>query len=313
MARALGPNGAASELVVEKIPRRIIQVWGTPGSISPTEKSADLPLFAKAAAANLRLLNPDFEYLFFDDDRIEQFIDVEFPQYRPVFESFSLPIQRYDFFRYLAIYRLGGFYFDTDVFLATGLSDLLEFSCVFPFEHLSIHSFLCEAYGMDWEIGNYAFGAAPGHPFLQAIIKNCVRAQQHPEWVQPIMNSIPRMFRREHFVLVTTGPGLVSRTLAEYPGACDQVRVLFPDDVCDPNTWYRFGAYGIHLQLGTWRKRSGLVHRVLRRHWEAMTRKALLKQSLRRGGKRSLEFKESSEHLFGPSEASTSVRAKSRT
>jgi hypothetical protein len=270
--------------MIEKIPRRIIQ----------TEKSRDLPLLAKAAATNLRLLNPSFEYLFFDDVQVGQFIDDEFPQYRPVFDSFSVKIQRYDLFRYLAVYRLGGFYFDTDVLLASSLEDLLEFSCVFPFEHLSIHNFLCNEYGMDWEIGNYGFGAAAGHPFLGAIIKNCVRAQQHPDWVQPMMKSIPRIFHREFFVLATTGPGLVSRTLAEYPGACDQVKVLFPEDVCDPNSWYCFGAYGVHLQVGAWRKRKGLVPRVLHRLWESARRKALLKESHKRGAKRSLEFKTSS-------------------
>ena len=62
--------------MIEKIPRRIIQ----------TDKSKDLPLLAKAATTNLRLLNPDFEYLFFDDAQVEEFIDAEFPQYRPVFE-----------------------------------------------------------------------------------------------------------------------------------------------------------------------------------------------------------------------------------
>jgi mannosyltransferase OCH1-like enzyme len=48
-----------------KIPKRIIQ----------TGKSLDLPLFSKAATANIKLLNPDFEYLFFDDKRVEVFID----------------------------------------------------------------------------------------------------------------------------------------------------------------------------------------------------------------------------------------------
>jgi hypothetical protein len=270
--------------MIEKIPRRIIQ----------TEKSRELPLLAKAAATNLRLLNPSFEYLFFDDVQVEEFIDDEFPQYRPVFDSFSAKIQRYDLFRYLAVYRLGGFYFDTDVLLASSLEDLLEFDCVFPFEHLSIHNFLWKEYGMDWEIGNYGFGAAAGHPFLGAIIKNCVRAQQHPDWVEPMMKSIPWIFQGELFVLATTGPGLVSRTLAEYPGACEQVKVLFPEDVCDPNSWYRFGAYGVHLQVGAWRKRKGVVLRVLHRLWESTRRKALLKESLKRGAKRSLEFKTSS-------------------
>jgi hypothetical protein len=266
-----------------RIPRRIIQ----------TAKSRALPLLERAATANVRLLNPDFEYLFFDDAQVEEFIDAEFPRYRPAFDAFSVPIQRYDFFRYLAVYRFGGFYFDTDVLLASSLEDLLGLECVFPFEELTLHSFLRDAHGMDWEIGNYAFGASAGHPFLDAIIKNCVRAQQHPEWAEEMMKSIPRMFRGEFFVFDTTGPGLVSRTLAEYPGACDQVKVLFPEDVCDPSGWHCFGAYGVHLHGGTWRKRQGFVRRRLNRLWESTTRKALLKKSLKRGGKRSLEFKSS--------------------
>ena len=265
------------------IPKRIIQ----------TDKSADLPLLAKAATTNLRLLNPDFEYLFFDDAAVEKFIDAEFPQYRSMFDSFSVRIQRYDFFRYLAVYRFGGFYFDTDVFLASNLEDLLGFGCVFPFEELTLNRFLREEYGMDWEIGNYAFGAAPGHPFLAAIIRNCVRAQQQPEWAQAMMKSIPRMFRSDFFVFDTAGPGLVSRTLAEYAGAPDQVKVLFPENVCDLKSWHCFGAYGVHLHGGTWREPKGFVRRRLNRLWEPATRKALMKESLKRGGKRSLEFKRS--------------------
>src|SRR5580765_2482462 len=102
------------------IPKRIIQ----------TNKSLDLPLLERAAVANIKLLNPDFEYLFFDDRQVEEFIDKEFPEYRSVFDSFPIPIQRYDFFRYLAVYRFGGFYLDMDVLLASNLSELLDFGCV---------------------------------------------------------------------------------------------------------------------------------------------------------------------------------------
>jgi len=270
--------------MAEKIPRRIIQ----------TDKSRHLSLLASAATVNLRLLNPDFEYLFFDDTPVEEFIDSVFPQYRPIIDSFPVRIQRYDLFRYLAVYRLGGFYFDIDVLLASPLNDLLEYGCVFPFEHLGINRFLSEEFGMNWEVGNYAFGAAAGHPFLKAIINNCVRAQQHPQWAATMLKSIPRMFRSEEFVLVTTGPGLVSRTLAEYPGASEEVKVLFPKDIFDPNSWHFFGNYGVHLKAGTWRKRERLVRRVLHRNWEAWRRKALLKNSPKRSKKRVLEFKSSS-------------------
>jgi len=95
-------------------------------------------------------------------------------------------------------------------------------------------------------------------------------------------------------VLVTTGPGLVSRTLAEYPGACEQVKVLFPPNILDQNSWHCFGTYGVHLKVGTWRKHERLVRRVLHRNWEAWRRRALLMESLNRGRKRALEFKSSS-------------------
>ncbi len=295
--------------MTDKIPRRIIQVWGTLSSPdTTTDKTTGLPLFAKASAANLRLLNPDFEYLLFDDSEIDQLVDAEFPQYRSVFDSFSERIQRYDFFRYLAVYHFGGFYFDTDVFLASGLDNLLEFGCVFPFEHLSVQRFLIEQYGMDWEIGNYAFGAAAGHPFLEAVIKNVVRAQRYPEWSEAMLKSIPRMFRSKYFVVDTTGPGLVSRTLAEYPGARDQVNVLFPEDVCDSKDWYRFGDHGVHLQFGSWRKPEPLLYRVTYRYWETTTRKAVLSESLKRGGRRSLDFNSSTERRQEASRTSSSLR-----
>ena len=144
---------------------------------------------------------------------------------------------------------------------------------------------------MDWEIGNYAFGAAPGHPFINAIIKNCVRAQKDPKWAQKIMRSIPRMFRDEFYVFYSTGPGLVSRTLAEYPDVAKQVKVLFPEDVCDSTKWSRFGEFGVHLMGGTWLKRKSILRRRLLAIWRSWTRKKLLKESLKLGASRSLEFK----------------------
>jgi mannosyltransferase OCH1-like enzyme len=67
--------------------------------------------------------------MFFDDAQVEDFIDSEFLQYRSLFDSASVRIQRYDFFRYLAVYRLGGFSFNTDVILASSFQSLLDFGC----------------------------------------------------------------------------------------------------------------------------------------------------------------------------------------
>jgi len=263
-----------------KIPKRIIQ----------TGKTAELPLQARASVANLRLLNPDFEYLFFADAQVEGFLGSEFPEYLRVFHAFPHAIQKFDFFRYLAIYRFGGFYFDLDVFLASGLDSLLDSGCVFPFEELTINRYLQREYGMDWELGNYAFGAIPGHPFLKEIIRNCVRAQEDPDWARPMMRSVPRAFRERYEVLCTTGPGLVSRTLAEFPGA-KQIHVLFPEKVWDPSTWHQFGSFGIHLMEGTWiRKKNPFLTR-LNRLWENRRTERVIKDGKIRGGTRSLDFR----------------------
>ncbi|MDR2017837.1 MAG: hypothetical protein LBQ00_03020 [Syntrophobacterales bacterium] len=263
------------------IPKRIIQ----------TGKTSDLPLLSKAVVANIRLLNPDFEYLFFDNDQVLEFIDQQFPKYRQTFNAFRVPIQRYDFFRYLAVYHFGGFYFDLDVFLAFGLSPLLEFSCVFPFEEISINKALRQHYGMDWEIGNYAFGAAAGHPFLRAIIENCVKSQKDEKWVEIMMKPIPRIFREDFYVLNTTGPGVVSRTLAEYPDAASEVKVLFPENVCDPAYWHRFGSFGVHLQEATWRRKKSYLRRRLTWLWASWRSSKLLEESRKFGEKRSVGLK----------------------
>jgi inositol phosphorylceramide mannosyltransferase catalytic subunit len=261
------------------IPKRIIQ----------TDKTANLPPVARAAVAGMRSLNPDFEYLFFDDTQVEDFINMRFPEYRHVFDSFPIRIQRYDFFRYLAIYQFGGFYFDVDVLLSSSLADLLDCGCVFSFERLTWSNVLREEYGMDWEVGNYAFGARPGHPFLHAIIENCIRAQTDGEWRDVIMRRLPRILREELFVIYTTGPGLVSRTLAEYVNPANPVSVLFPEDVCERSSWNQFGRYGVHLMQSSWRTRPGILRGRLVKYLERRNERHAIELARRIGPKRSLQ------------------------
>lgn len=239
------------------IPRRIIQ----------TGKTADLPLRSLASAASIRSLNPAFEYVFFDDRQVEDFVARQPSLWRRVFHEFKYPIQRFDFFRYLAIYQFGGFYFDLDVFLARSLDPLLASRCVFSFEELTLNRYLWDKHGLAFEIGNYAFGSAPQHPFLRAVIDNCVRAQEEPAWVAPMLRPIPRIFHSEYAVFNTTGPGLLSRTLAENPGLTRDVTVLLPSNPLDRRQWHNFGPYGVHLMEHSWHPNTHPVRKRLFRLW----------------------------------------------
>lgn len=264
--------------MADKIPTRIIQ----------TARNRNLPPLAKASEANLKLLHPNWEYRFFDDNEVNDFVATEFPEYLSIFNGFPRLIQRFDFFRYLAVYRLGGFYFDLDILLWTKLDPLLSSGCVFPFEELTMNGYLRETRGMDWEIGNYAFGASPGHPFMKAIIENCVRAQKEPNWNAPMMAGIPPMFQTDLAVLNTTGPGLITRTLAENLELAQNVNVLFPDDVCDSKSWHQFGNYGVHLMNGSWRDRGSYFRRRFANLWESRRMRKLMPQSIALGKTRSV-------------------------
>src|SRR3954449_6938649 len=147
-----------------KIPARIIHV-----SCPPAGESA-LSLLHEGALANARALHPNFEHVLFGNAEMEEFVREEFPECRAAMASFPQRIQKVDFFRYLAVYRLGGFYFDLDVLLSRPLSGLLEYESVFPFEALTMNRYLRSHYKMDWELGNYAFGGAPANPFIGAVI-----------------------------------------------------------------------------------------------------------------------------------------------
>jgi len=254
------------------IPKRIIQT-GPP----------ELPLILRSAVTNVRLLNPTFEYCFFNDSQVEAFIREQYPAFREAFHSFRFPIQKYDLFRYLFVYTYGGFYLDLDVFLAEDLTPFLDSQCVFPFEELTAVKYFWRRFQMDWQIGNYAFGSEPGHPYLAAILENCLRAKDDPSWVKPMMKGIPKPFYGHFYVLNTTGPGLVSRTFAENPQLSDNVTILFPDDVRDPHGWHQFGCVGVHHMAGSWRGRQGILSHRLRRLWDAWTLRRILSESKKRG------------------------------
>jgi inositol phosphorylceramide mannosyltransferase catalytic subunit len=266
------------------IPKRIIQTG-----------PLDLSLGLRAGMMNVRLLNPEFEYMFFDDAKVESFVQEQCQEWRNAYQSLPFEIQRFDLFRYMAVYRYGGFYLDLDVFLAEALTQLLSSECVFSFEELTDSKFFWDRFQMDWQIANYAFGAEPNHPFLASIIDNCLRAQRDPSWVKPMMKWIPKPFYDEYYILNTTGPGLVSRTYGENPSIAERVHVLFPYDVRDPRTWHQFGTLGVHDMVGSWRPHQNLLARRLRRVWSDWRHRRALSMSRKRGATRETGLKLSSD------------------
>jgi mannosyltransferase OCH1-like enzyme len=220
-----------------RIPKRIIQVWKT-----WREKS---PQMFSSYVESIKKVNPGYEYMFFKDNQINQFLEQNYPEYYDTFLKLPLNIQKVDFFRYIAIYHYGGFYFDLDVKGVQPLDNLLENRCVFPVDEI-ITKEMCKLErfkkfcdkDINFLLGQYAFGAAPGDPFIKLVIDK----------IHMNINSYIHYFipNSDDYVYKTTGPDFITNVYSGYKNK-DDIKILHYDKrQC-------FGKYATHDYVGTWK------------------------------------------------------------
>jgi mannosyltransferase OCH1-like enzyme len=220
-----------------RIPKRIIQVWKT-----WSEKS---PQMFSSYVESIKKVNPGYEYMFFKDNQINQFLEQNYPEYYDTFLKLPLNIQKVDFFRYIAIYHYGGFYFDLDVKGVQPLDNLLENRCVFPVDEI-ITKEMCKLErfkkfcdkDINFLLGQYAFGAAPGDPFIKLVIDK----------IHMNINSYIHYFipNSDDYVYKTTGPDFITNVYSGYKNK-DDIKILHYDKrQC-------FGKYATHDYVGTWK------------------------------------------------------------
>ncbi|MGI4848504.1 MAG: glycosyltransferase family 32 protein [Janthinobacterium lividum] len=131
---------------------------------------------------NIKSANPDWQHTLYDDSMMEAFIA---SAYGPVILSKYLRINprygaaRVDLFRYLLLYKVGGLYLDVKSSLQRPLDDIL-----LPDDRYILgqwdnpHLAHQVGWGQHPELSHVARGeyqqwhilAAPGHPFLRAVI-----------------------------------------------------------------------------------------------------------------------------------------------
>jgi mannosyltransferase OCH1-like enzyme len=108
------------------IPKIIIQTW----------KTKSIPEKYKKDVKSIKKYNKDYQFLFFNDDDIDYFLKKEYPEYYISYNKLPVKIQKIDYFRYIAIYHYGGFYFDLDMTGFSSLDELLNYDCIFPIDQI---------------------------------------------------------------------------------------------------------------------------------------------------------------------------------
>lgn len=234
---------------IETIPRIIIQMW-----VQKDGKSPKIPPFEQKYMEQMKKLNPHFEHKFFDGNEIDIFFKNNYPEYYSTYQQLPEFIQKLDFFRYLAIYHYGGFYFDMDVEPHKPLDEsILNHAAVFPIDeyanefacgHPRMNSFCLV--GQNFLLGQYAFGATAKHPFMKVLVdkihrnvKNYVRIyhQTHNQYSKDTMH---------YYVYKTTGPDFVTDCYVEYSEK-QQFYIL------SNGRRQVFGDYATHKYAGLWK------------------------------------------------------------
>jgi mannosyltransferase OCH1-like enzyme len=219
-----------------KIPKIIVQTW----------KTKNIPKKYVNDIASLKKVNPEFQFLFFNDDDIEYFLKTNYPEYYKSYLKLPVKIQKIDYFRYIAIYHYGGFYFDLDMTGIMPLDDLLDYECVFPVDQnikkagcgkKRLKNF-CEK-NMAFLLGQYAFGAKPENDFIKKLIDNI--HNNIDIYVQLYTNTKDLLY-----VYSTTGPDYVTNVYLDYDKK-DSIHILKHS-----NDQY-FGHYAKHNHYGTWK------------------------------------------------------------
>ncbi|CAF4250428.1 unnamed protein product [Rotaria sp. Silwood2] len=158
---------------------------------------------------SFRRLNPNHSYLFFNDTEAEKFVRKHMSSaVVHAYEIMPIAVLKADFFRYIAIYILGGVYSDIDT------------ECLRPIDtwtdnHTNVGLIVgVEAESPTWErdyarplqLCQWTFAAKPYHPILKRMIQNIVTQTKH-FFNKPINISI---------VMNWTGPGLWTDTVFDY-------------------------------------------------------------------------------------------------
>ena len=225
------------------IPKIIIQTW----------KDNNIPDKYYQDIKSVKHYNRNFEFKFFTDNDIYNFINNFYPQYLNTYNTLPITVQKIDFFRYIAIYHYGGFYYDLDITATDDLNDLLDNECVFPIDtNITEINKIFVRYNkyynqnINFLLGQYAFGAKPKNKFIKLLIDtindNC---DNYKNFYNTYYNQL-NPTEKNQFVYSSTGPDFVTDMYAKYENK-KSIKILYHD------YGQYFGKYAKHNHYGTWK------------------------------------------------------------
>ena len=222
------------------IPKIIHQMWRD-DSVSPRWSKL---------CATWKALHPSWEYRFWTDSLLFDFVSTHYRAFLPVYEAYARPIMKADAARYLLLHHFGGVYADIDSECIRCHDSLVaDAHLILPLEprrHLQVPSVVKA--DLSRLVGNAWIASEQGHPFWDLAIHEMVSRQNEPD------------------PLVATGPIMLTQLINRVER---RIRVkLLPCEVVYPASkfdriwlsarepgsrhWFSKETFAFHYWDGTW-------------------------------------------------------------
>ncbi len=215
-----------------------------PKIIHQTGKSRHFFGIFKAFHHKLLQLHPHWELRFYDDMDCRNVISEHFSSFLSMYDSFTHPIQKADFFRWAVVYRFGGFYLDLDMQCLKAIDDLCQYDVVFSEEKTLTEQEKKQLnHREERQVGNYMFGSVTEHPFVMEMMIQIKQVSTRP-------------IQSEQDIIKTTGPGLITRVYFDRQVRYKDVALLRNSSHMCPyclRVSCHFGDYARHCHVGSWR------------------------------------------------------------
>lgn len=235
--------------------KNIIQTW----------KNKTIPYKYHSGINSLKNHNPDYNFIFFTDTDIEVFLKNNYPEYHNTYLLLPHKIQKIDFFRYVAVYHYGGYYFDLDISADDKLDKLNTKNNVayFPIDmHINEKNDEQPRFkkyaDLGFLVGQYAFYAPKYHPFIKSLIDGIYNnIQKYISINNKQFLAEPKVLEGkasraiEQYIYDTTGPDYVTQKFIKYMGTIEYRN--YPVHILKHPSNQKFGQYASHNYFGTWK------------------------------------------------------------
>jgi len=182
-----------------------------PKIIHQTFKSSKLPLLTRWHISRFRKKNPEYTYEFYDDERIDAFLQKEFGQeVFHLYKKLNIGAAKADFFRYAVLYKKGGIYVDIDSGINSHLDDFIQPDDVAIITKEGDPSLFAQ----------WALIYSPHHPFLEKtmdMVMDNIRLNKYPHDVHQMTG--PKAYTQAILASLENNPAIPHRILGtDYNG-----------------------------------------------------------------------------------------------